>query len=754
MLNVHICVETKVTREEIEKIVSNFIIINNYHMRVAMVTDNPYEVVEYVSENKSAGLYFLDINIGIDMDGLSLTERIRECDPRGFIVFITVHGDTMHLAFKHKVEVMDFIVKDELFDFKERIELCIDSAHKMYTRATNELQPIFAFKVQDKLVATERNKIIYLENSTIDSRMIIIHLENGVFEFYGRLKEVEEKLGDDFFRCHKSYIVNLKKIKEVNLKEKLIYLENAKKCYVSVRKLAILKELLRSQRTMGYIAKDRPFDPVQTRQEPEVILHSRQEAPIIHTAKDSIKPVEHAKADKPELEVSEQESIEVVDPESVSQTPEKPERKKLFLLAGVFALSVAAVFLLQAFNSPGINNPSEPLLSEPEPNYLIEPAAYVGDIQETNYITINGETLHITLTELDLSGLNLTDEEIMPLRYMKYLTTLRLGDNQIRNITPLANLANLTTLNLRNNNINDIAPLANLANLMRLDLSDNPVSCWSYVMHIPNIWGMNYVTIRDMQFNIAATTELNLSSLNLTDEEIAPLRHMINLTVLWLGNNQITDLAPLSGLTQLSILNLSNNNIRNLTPLSGLTELKRLDVTGNSFDDEAPIMHVNAIWGLSYVTIRGERHSTALTELDLTNLDLTDVEIAPLRHMTNLTTLRLDNNRISDLAPISNLRALTTLTLSNNDIEDLTPLTHLRYLENLDLTDNPVACWLSVAQIANALGRPAPRPAAPRQAVEVASAYMPPIDTYNESGDSQQEIVWPVPLFRFVQPEQ
>jgi len=246
LLNIFICEDTKVIREEIEKIVSSFIIINNYHMRITMVTDNPYVVIDYVSKNKSVGLYFLDINLGVDMDGISLAEKIRECDPRGFIVFITAYGAKMQLTFRHKVEAMDFIVKDELSDFKERICHCIDNAHKKYTCATNELQSIFTFKVLDKLVTTELNKIIYLENSKLDSRIIVIHLENGMFEFYGRLRDIEERLGTSFFRCHNSYIVNLNKIKKVDLKEKVIYFENNKKCYVSARRLKKLKELLNS----------------------------------------------------------------------------------------------------------------------------------------------------------------------------------------------------------------------------------------------------------------------------------------------------------------------------------------------------------------------------------------------------------------------------------------------------------------------------------------------------------------------------
>ena len=54
-----------------------------------------------------------------------------------------------------------------------------------------------------------------------------------------------------------------------------------------------------------------------------------------------------------------------------------------------------------------------------------------------------------------------------------------------------------------------------------------------------------------------------------------------------------------------------------------------------------------------YIIIRGEQFSTALTELDLNGMGLTDEEIAPLKLMTNLRILHLGetqftSNQISD----------------------------------------------------------------------------------------------------------
>ena len=45
------------------------------------------------------------------MSGLELAVKLREYDPRGFIVFITAHDDMMFETFRYRLEALDYIVK-------------------------------------------------------------------------------------------------------------------------------------------------------------------------------------------------------------------------------------------------------------------------------------------------------------------------------------------------------------------------------------------------------------------------------------------------------------------------------------------------------------------------------------------------------------------------------------------------------------------------------------------------------------------
>ena len=63
----------------------------------------------------------------------------------------------------------------------------------------------------------------------------------------------------------------------------------------------------------------------------------------------------------------------------------------------------------------------------------------------------------------------------------------------------------------------------------------------------------------------------------------------------------------------------------------------------------------SAIPRRSSITIQGKQYSTGLTELSLYNMSLTDEDIVSLEYMTNLRSLSLRDNQISDLTPLSGL---------------------------------------------------------------------------------------------------
>jgi Leucine-rich repeat (LRR) protein len=79
---------------------------------------------------------------------------------------------------------------------------------------------------------------------------------------------------------------------------------------------------------------------------------------------------------------------------------------------------------------------------------------------------------------------------------------------------------------------------------------------------------------------------------------------------------------------------------------------------------------------------------TNLTELYLDNNKITDISV--LSTLTNLTELKLNNNKITDISILSILTNLTELELNNNQITDINGLSTLTNLTKLYLHDNKI----------------------------------------------------------------
>ncbi|MCL2049116.1 MAG: leucine-rich repeat domain-containing protein [Defluviitaleaceae bacterium] len=143
-----------------------------------------------------------------------------------------------------------------------------------------------------------------------------------------------------------------------------------------------------------------------------------------------------------------------------------------------------------------------------------------------------------------------------------------------------------------------------------------------------------YINIRGQQYS-TDLTKLVLP-LDLTDEEIQPLQYMVNLRVLDLHSNQITDITPLANLTGLVDLTLADNQLSDISALASLTNLVRLDLSGNQLSDIAPLSNL-----------------PQLTRLYIIGNQISDV--SPLADLSELYELQLDSPPVSDWTPIQNV---------------------------------------------------------------------------------------------------
>lgn len=90
------------------------------------------------------------------------------------------------------------------------------------------------------------------------------------------------------------------------------------------------------------------------------------------------------------------------------------------------------------------------------------------------------------------------------------------------------------------------------------------------------------------------------------------------------------------------------------------------------------------------VVICGEQYDVETTSLDLSKKGAGSAALKDIAKLTELTSLKLSDNKIDELDFLTPLKKLTSLDLSNNKISDITPLKKLSSLRTLHLDGNEI----------------------------------------------------------------
>lgn len=241
MIDIYICEDVQKQRERIAYYVETAIMFEEYDMELKLATDDVDAFLQSVRESKNIGLYFLDIDLGNGKNGLELAKEIREYDPRGFIVFVTSHSEMSLLTFQYKVEALDFIIKDEPRNIQRRIGECME---KVIQRSENisrgEVRTITIVRGGQR-ITLKQDEIMFFETS-VNEHKLIVHTGQKSMEFFGKIKDIEQEVGEDFLRCHRSYLINKKNVKKIDYINKIIYMKDGAECPISSRMLSHVKK--------------------------------------------------------------------------------------------------------------------------------------------------------------------------------------------------------------------------------------------------------------------------------------------------------------------------------------------------------------------------------------------------------------------------------------------------------------------------------------------------------------------------------
>ncbi len=164
-------------------------------------------------EKLSYDVVFLDINLH-DSDGIEVaTELVRSADTP-YVVFVTAYSEFAVRAFE--VSAFDYLVKPvterRIDQTMDRLLACLDAAPRAEPQRPPRLDRL-AVNRSDKTVLLELDQIHYFQAEGDYTRVVA---QPGSYLSSYSLKALEERLEPrQFFRCHRSYIVNLGHVSEI-----------------------------------------------------------------------------------------------------------------------------------------------------------------------------------------------------------------------------------------------------------------------------------------------------------------------------------------------------------------------------------------------------------------------------------------------------------------------------------------------------------------------------------------------------------
>ena len=197
MLTIAICDDDKSQTNYLKNMLrewNNQIIITEYNSAEQFLFSYP---------DKHCDLLLLDIEME-NMNGIELAKRIRKDHNRAEIIFITSHFEFVWEGYE--VDALHYLTKP----------LSAEKLTQVLSKAADKLSvepPSVVISCDGETLKLYESDILYAEAFL---HYIVIHTKDNEYKIKEPISVFENKVSDDFYRIHRSYLVSLKYITRIS----------------------------------------------------------------------------------------------------------------------------------------------------------------------------------------------------------------------------------------------------------------------------------------------------------------------------------------------------------------------------------------------------------------------------------------------------------------------------------------------------------------------------------------------------------
>ena len=197
---------------KLSSMLESIFITNDFDAEICFKSTKAEDFLSFISCN-TIDVLLIDIELKYKINGIDLANQIRKTNKNCYIIFTSGHLEYSLLAYKCKT--FDFLPKPITMERLEetiiRLFDDIKGNHKKFIRLDN------------------KNTIIdqqEIKNIKRDGMKIVFHTNSRDYQIYSSFNKLQNKLPDNFVRCHKSFIANVDNVTKVEPVSNLIYFNN------------------------------------------------------------------------------------------------------------------------------------------------------------------------------------------------------------------------------------------------------------------------------------------------------------------------------------------------------------------------------------------------------------------------------------------------------------------------------------------------------------------------------------------------
>jgi two-component system LytT family response regulator len=184
-------------------------------MEIVGTFDDGLDVLKFLQHNRVDAI-FLDINIP-SLDGVLLAQNIHQFAHKPFIVFITAWKE--HAVEAFELEAFDYILKPYQ---ESRIVTMLQKLENAWVQQSGSVSSAVSPQRENDTINLIRDEKIFVTSihdiyyAEAHEKMTFVYTKRESWVMPMNITEFCSKLPTaHFFRCHRSYCVNLNKIREI-----------------------------------------------------------------------------------------------------------------------------------------------------------------------------------------------------------------------------------------------------------------------------------------------------------------------------------------------------------------------------------------------------------------------------------------------------------------------------------------------------------------------------------------------------------